>query len=318
MVTFGTQSIGYAQEDTPTITASVEAPLTESDLNGSIVTLTLSGGSFERWTSSIRSALTISGVDGVTVSRSWHVDRVNDTKVTVELTFSGNIDADTPLVFTVGAGAIADYDGDALTAQLPVTAVAETLVATTESISLEATRRENELVLTESPLTEENLFLSVIRLTLNGRQFAHQWTIERALTLSSPDGRIVMSADDGEVEINGEVIEIDEIDDLENLNVKGFFRIDSVNRVSDSEVLFSYNFFGDLSADATLTLTVGADAILGYNEDFTFEFPITAVEESLTATTEFPLTEENIDGSTVRLSCLWWALGFLWEIRQLY
>ena len=309
----GVQGISYAQEGAPTITASVEAPLTESDLNGSIVTLTLSGGSFERWRSSIRSALTISGVDGVTVSGSWDVDRINDTKVTVELTFSGNIDVDTHLVFTVGAGAIADYDGDALTAQLPVTAVAETLVATTESISLEATRRENELVLTESPLTEENLFLSVIRLTLNGRQFTRWWKIEDALTISSPDGRIIgVSEDDDEVEINGEVIERD---DWKNINDIGIFIIDSVAPVSGSEVLVSYIFFGDLSADATLTLTVGADAILGYNEDFTFEFPITAVEESLTATTEFPLTEENIDGSTVRLSSerqFWFSGRQLW------
>ncbi len=612
MVTFGTQSIVYAQEGTPTITASVEAPLTESNLQGSIVTITLSGGSFERWTSSIRSALTISGVDGVTVSRSSDVVRADDTKVTVKLTFSGNIDADTPLVFTVGAGAIADYDGAALTAQLPVSAVAETLVATTEkslteatlngsvvtltlsgrsfnseyyvynaltvsgiegasfykfdverisntkvtvpltfsgnidadatltltlgadaivgyndaftvqvpvtavaeslvatteaplteetlsgsvvtltlsgrsydssrydieraitisgmegvtisrtnrlsntkvslvlsysgnidteatltiqigpnaiigynqaltaqlpvtaveeslvatteenpnlnvvkltlsgrqlaqrwaikdtltissnegdvveilqavlvsdtemtvnlgfngefnndvilsitlgqdailgyigpalttevsvtpipvsltasteSISLEATLREEEVTLTESPLTET--FLFAIRLTLRGRQFTNQRTIEDALTFSSPDGRIVVvsEGDTPEVEIDGEMIEVDEIDDLENLNDIGFVRIDEVDRVIDSKVLIYMEYFGDLSADAILTLTLGSDAILGYNEDFTFEFPVTAVEESLTATTEFTLTEGNIDGSILRLS----------------
>jgi hypothetical protein len=148
-------------------------------------------------------------------------------------------------------------------------------------------------------LTEN--FLFSIRLTLSGRQFVDQSTIEDALTFSSPDGRLVgVSEDDTEVEINGEVIEID---GLENLNDDiGFVYIDDLDRVSESEVLISMIYVGDLSADATLTLTVGADAILAYNQDFTFEFPFTAVEESLTATTEFLLTEENLDGSIVRLS----------------
>lgn len=508
MVTFGTQSISYAQEGNPTITASVEAPLTETTLSGSVVTLTLSGATFESSTFRVRDGVTVSGIDGVTIG-TFDIDRISDTQVTVELTFNGNIDTDTPLVFTVGAGGIADYDGDALTAQLPVTAVAESLVATTETplteatlsgsvvtltlsgrsfisssynieraltivgiegvtvssswdvdrvndmqvtveltfagnidadatltltvgsdaivgyneaftvqlpvtaveellvatakenpnlnvvkltlsgrqfaqrwsikdtltisssdggaveilqavllsdtemtvnlgfngsfnndvvttftlgadaisrytgpalttevlvtpiavslttstetVLLEESIREGEVVLIESPLTEE--FLFAIRLMLSGRQFADQWTIENVLTFSSPDGRIVgVSEGDTEVEINGEVINIDEISDLENLNDIGFVLIDDVERVSASEVLIYMTFFGDLSTDAILTLTVGTDAILGYNEDFTLEVPVTAIEETLTATTEFPLTEENIDGSTVRLS----------------
>ena len=77
MVTFGIQSISYAQDADPTITASVTAPLTESTLSGSIVTLTLSGGQFNR-ESYIGSALTVSGIEGVTF-RSWDVERVSDT-----------------------------------------------------------------------------------------------------------------------------------------------------------------------------------------------------------------------------------------------
>ena len=132
-----------------------------------------------------------------------------------------------------------------------------------------------------------------------------EWIIEDALTVSSPDGRIVgVGEDDTEVEINGEVIKLDaiEIDAVARFDDIGFVDIDDVDRVSDSEVLISVVFWGDLSADATLTLSVGSDAILEYNEDFTLEFPVTAVEELLTATPEFPLTEENLDGSSVRLS----------------
>ena len=252
MVIFGTQSIGYAQEGTPTITASVEAPLTESNLQGSIVTLTLSGGSFASWTSYISSAITISGVEGVTFN-SWDVDRVNDTKVTLELIFSGNIEADTELVFTVGARAIADYDDDALTAQLLVAAVAETLVATTES-----------------PLTEATLNGSVVTLTLSGRIFNDEYYVYNALTVSGVEGA-------------------------------SFYKFD-VDRISDTKVTVPLTFTGNIDADATLTLTLGADAILDYNQAFTVQVPVTAVAETLVATTEAPLTEATLSGSVVTLT----------------
>ena len=171
MVTFGTQSISYAQEVTPTITATVEAPLTEVTLSDSVVTLTLTGAAFERSTFKVRDGVTVSGIDGVTIGTS-DIDRVSDTKVTVELTFAGNIDTDTPLIFTVGAEAIADYNGAALTVQVPVTAVEETLVATTAA-----------------PLTEATLSGNVVTLTLSGRSFdSSRYDIERALTITGIDG----------------------------------------------------------------------------------------------------------------------------------
>ncbi len=249
MVTFGTQSIGYAQEDTPTITASVEVPLTETNLNEGIVTLTLSGGLFSSEYYVWR-ALTISGVDGVTVSRSWDVDRVNDTIVAVKLTFSGNIDADTPLVFTVGAGAIENYDGAALITQLPVSAVAETLVATTEA-----------------PLTEATLNGSVVTLTLSGRFFNSRYYVYNALTVSGIEGA-------------------------------SFYNF-GVDRISDTKVTVPLTFSGNIDADATLTITVGSDAIVGYNDALTVQVPVTAVEESLVATTEAPLTEATLHGAVV-------------------
>ena len=109
----------------PTITASTAAPLTEATLHESVVTLTLSGGAYESSRSTIRGAVTVSGIAGVTVRR-LDVDRVSDTVVTVELTFDGtNFDTDTTLTFIIGADAIAEYDGSSLTAQIAVAASTE-------------------------------------------------------------------------------------------------------------------------------------------------------------------------------------------------
>ena len=101
--------------------ASTASPLTEATLDESVVTLTLSGRTFERSSFKIRDAVTVSGIAGVTVG-TFDIDRVSDTQITVELTFDGNINADSTLTFTVGADAIANYNGSALTAQVTVTA----------------------------------------------------------------------------------------------------------------------------------------------------------------------------------------------------
>ena len=245
LIGFGSQG-SYGQ----TITASVPQPLTEANLHGSIVTLTLSGGTY-RSRFRIRDAVMVSGIDGVTFE-SRDVDRVSDTEVTVELTFSGNIDTDTPLVFTVGAGAIADYNGAALTAQVPVTAVAETLVVTTAA-----------------PLTEATLGGNLMTLTLSGRSY-DSWRsdIERALTISGIDG----------------------------------VTVNSIRRVSDTIVTITLTFSGNIDADSTLAITLGAGAITNYNQAFTVQLPVTAVEESLVASTAAPLTEATLSGSVVTLT----------------
>ena len=303
-ITVGENAIvGYNQALTAQLpVTAVEEMLdaaTEENPHLNVVKLTLSGRQFAIGGWTLKDTLTISNNDENTVEILDAV-LVSDNEMTVNLGFNGDFNNDVVLTITLGADAISRYTGPALTAEVTVTPIAVSLTASTESISLEVSLREGEIVLMESPLSEA-YFLFSIRLRLSGRQFADRWS--DALTFSSPDGRIVgVSEDDTEVEIKGEIIEIDEIDNLENLNDIGFVRIDDEEHVSDSEVLIGLVFSGDLSADATLTLDVGADAILEYNEDFTFEFPVTAVEESLTATPEFPLTEENIDGNTVRLS----------------
>ena len=236
LITFGTQR-SYAQ----TITASTPQPLTEAALHASVITLTLSGGTYEGW---IRgSTVSVSGIEGVTFD-SWDVERVSDTELTVELTFSGDFDSNATLTFTVGAGAIAGgYNGPALTAQVPVTAMQESLVASTEA-----------------PLTEATLQGSTVTLTLSGRRFADEWDVSRAMSVSGIVGVTVRTFD--------------------------------VERVSDTKVTVELAFNGDFDTNATLTFTLGANAIIGYNGPaLATRVRVTAMRESLTASTEFPLTE---------------------------
>ena len=270
LLIYGVQGMSYAQEANPTITASTPQPLTEATLHGSVVTLTISGGSYEYSTFRIRNALTFSGIEGVTVGRSWDVARVSDTEVTVELTFAGDFDTDATLTIEVGAGAIPGYNGPALTAQLPVTAVEESLTASTEF-----------------PLTEVTLLGSVVTLTISGGSYERStFRIRNALTFSGIEGVTVGRSWD-------------------------------VARVSDTEVTVVLTFNGDFDTDATLTIEVGAGALVGYNgPPLTAQLPVTAVEESLVASTEFPLTEANLDGNVITLSLSGRRFADRWSLED--
>ena len=110
------------ESGTPTLIASTVAPLTEATLDGSVVTLTLSDGTYVRSISDIRDAVIVFGILGVTVDR---ISRVSDTQIAVELEFNGtDFDTDATLIFTVGANAIADYN-KALASRISVTATTE-------------------------------------------------------------------------------------------------------------------------------------------------------------------------------------------------
>ncbi len=239
----------------PTVTVSTPVPLTEANLDGSVVTLALSGGTYERFIFAIRDAVKVSGVRGVSATTFFGVKRVSDTEMTVELVFDGNIDSDTTLTFTISAGAIAEYNGPALTAQLPITAVAESVVASTAL-----------------PLTEANLDGSVVTLALSGRTYE----------------RFIFAIRDA-VKVSG----------IKGVSATTF----GVKRVSDTEVSVELAFTGNIDSDATLTFTIGAGAIAEYNGPaLTAQLPITAVAESVVASTALPLTEANLDGSVVTLT----------------
>ena len=125
LIVFGIQE-SYSQ----TLTASTPRPLTEATLHESVVTLTLNGGTYERSKIKVGEAVTVSGVPGVRVGTfgpAWFgVDRISDTRITVELGFDGNIDTDATLTFAVGAAAIVNYNGPALTTQISVSDSTET------------------------------------------------------------------------------------------------------------------------------------------------------------------------------------------------
>ena len=144
--------------ETLELSVSANYPLIAATLDGASVTLTLSSGAFNRLRSGIRDAVTISGITGITFHRT-NIDRVSARGVTIELTFKGNIETDTILTFTLGAGAIADYNGPALTAEIPVSATTE----------VELT---GELVAsTAFPLTKATLDESVVILTLKNNSY---------------------------------------------------------------------------------------------------------------------------------------------------
>ncbi len=215
------------------LTASTTVPLTEATLHGGVVTLTLSGGTYESSSWRIRGAITVSGISGLTFDR-FSVDRVSDTQATVELEYEGNMTSNGTLLISVGAGAIKDYDGAALSAQLPVTAVSESISASTAA-----------------PLTEATLDESVVTLTLSGRKF-ERWnsTIRPAVSVSGISGVTVRSFD--------------------------------IDRESDTEVTVELTFNGNMNTDGTLTFTVGADAIAGYNGPaLTAQVRVTADRENV-------------------------------------
>ncbi len=239
---------------TESVTASTAAPLTEATLDESVVTLTLSGRKFERNDSTVRTAVSVSGIAGVTV-QNYNIDRESDTEVTVELTFNGNINTNSTLTFTVGADAIAGYDGAALTAQVPVSAGTESLDASTPR-----------------PLTEATLNESVVTLTLNGGKFErNDSTVRTAVSVSGIAGVTV-----------------------QNYNI---------DRESDTEVTVELTFNGNINTNSTLTFTVGAEAIAGYNGPaLTAQVPVSAGTESLDASTPQPLTEATLNESVVTLT----------------
>ena len=236
------------------VSASTAGPLTETTLHESIVTLKLSERTYERSIFDIRDAVTVSGIDGVTIP--WHQpDRKSDTEITIELEFDSNIDTDATLTFTVGAEAIANYNGPKATAQIPVTAVTESVVATT----------------TES-LAETTLDESVVTLTLSGRKYASSiFDIRDAVSVSGIDGVTIPWH--------------------------------QPDRKSDTQITIELEFDGNIDTDGTLTFTVGADAIAGYNGTaLTAQIPVTGGQESIGASTEAPLTETTLHESVVTLT----------------
>ena len=124
---------------------STESPLTEAALNGGTITLKLIGRQFTWWRRDIEEAVTLSGIEGLSIGR-FSVDRETGDVVLIPLVLNSNIDTDATLTIEVGAGAIAGYN-EAFTAQIPVTSVEESLDISSKFNLNEATLNGTEVIL---------------------------------------------------------------------------------------------------------------------------------------------------------------------------
>ena len=226
------------------LVASTDNPLTATSLDGAIVTLRLTDGVYEKRTSYIEDALTISGIQGVVFGThysgwGWYendVNRVSDTEITIELRFAGSINADSTLIFTVGPGAIQKYKGASLTTELPVSASSE----------IEVT---GELVAsTVFPLSANTLHGSFVKLTLKTKSFQGTDDAPHVKTSGVPGVSIAHLGWGSHIHI---------------LNKK------------EAHVLLSFN--GNLDTDATLILSVPSRLIENYTgPPISAELPVTA------------------------------------------
>ena len=272
---------------TESITASTASPLTEATLDESVVTLTLSGRKYERLNPTIRDAVSVSGISGVTV-RPSDIDRENDTEITVELTFDGDLTVDGTLTFTVGAGAITGYNGPALTVQVSVSAGTETPVVTDGQTPVtpqqpgdkDPPKQPNNntggtptlSVTATPPLTEATLHGGIITLNLSSGTFRSSiFWVRNAVSVSGITG-VTLDPFGGE-------------------------------RISDTQATIELEYDGNMTANGTLTISVGADAIEDYDgAALTSQMSVSAVTESVTASTAAPLTEATLDESVVTLT----------------
>ena len=241
------------EEGGPTIAVSTPQPLTAVTLNGGVVTLTLSNGEFDRRTW-ITDAVTISGITGITFHWTDIVE-VSDTVVRIELTFEGSINEDSKLIFTLGPGAIENYNGPALTAEIPVSA----------STEVELT---GELVAsTAFPLTKETLNRSTVILMLQDKSYELGGSF---------------SAAGGGVSVLG----------IPGVSVRGFGL--DIFRLSDTEISVRLNFGGDFDDDKTLTFLVSADVIANYSgPPLAAALPVTASAETPT-TPQIPISAATL------------------------
>ncbi len=157
------------------LTVSSSEPLLEATLNGSPVTLTLlpSGAAYDTSIENIRNALTLTGIEGMTVS---DVIRVSDTELKVSFEFTGNLENTTLLTISLGAEAVTGYEGRTLTGEIPVYPDIELTVSSSD------------------PLTAATLHGSVV--TLSKGRFSSNYYVKRGTWLSGVTGVTIDSQTD--------------------------------------------------------------------------------------------------------------------------
>ena len=217
------------------LVASTDNPLTATTLDGAVVTLRLTSGVYHR---RYYDELKVSGIQGVTFGVEegddywgWYWDEngvnwVSDTEITFELAFSGTLDADATLTFTLEPEAIAAYSGPARTAELSVSASTEREVT-------------GELVASPVfPLSAKTLHGSVVKLTLKTKSFKGNFANDYAhlvTTYGIPD-----------------------------VNVGHWGWGSNINIFNKKEAYVLLSFNGNLTTDTTLILSVPSRLIENY------------------------------------------------------
>ena len=214
------------------VSASVESPLTEAMLDGSTVTLTLTGTTYEQEISTIREGLTVSGISGVTLDTTT-AQRNSDTEITVELDYDDtDYDTDSVLTFSIATGAIANYIGEDITTEIPVTAIIEGVTASAVS-----------------PLTEASLDVSTVTLTLTGVSYQQDiTTIGEGLTVSG---------------ISGVTLDTDTVERISDTEITVELNFDGTDFDTDTELTLNIDetaLTGDI-ASAVLTAGIPVTAV---------------------------------------------------------
>ena len=153
--------------------------VTETSLAGATVLLELkpTGAAYVTDISTIRDAVEVDGIEGVTIDTDKDVERISDNEIKVTLDFDhSDFDTNANLTFSVAADAITRYIGGELTAELYVLAHEEELHASTQ--------------LSTKTLTEETLDKSEVLLQLNDAVTYEEdlITIQNAVNISGIAG----------------------------------------------------------------------------------------------------------------------------------
>ena len=284
-----TGKIKVYPEGVAPITASPASPLTGATLNKARVELTLSALVYTYRATEIRSALTISGIPGISIGGwstiEYPAGHSDPKKVSIILSYDGDVIAtDTILTLTVGPGAIESYDGPPLTVQIPVKGVTEA-----ELVELSQAMVASTLY----PLTEATLNGSVVTLKLTSESYSFQssnYAIGQRVKVSGIKGVTIA---------RGWVIRFAD---------GSRYRSNLVRKVNATEIAVELRFSGRIDKDATLIFTVEPDALVPYNgPPLTTEMSVSATTEveptgDLVASTPFPLTKTTLHGSTVVLT----------------
>ena len=354
---------------TPTISVSSNPPLTEETLHEGVITLSLSGSTFEPLTASIKDAIILSGTDIIVGIRTFDVERVSDTEVKVELEYDGNMTTNGNLTISLGAEAIKDYDGAALTSQISVSAVTESVAASTDALLTEATLVGSVVTLTLSGRKYELSNIDIrdavsvsgtsgitvrsfdiaresdTEVTVELRDITNDGTltfIDGTLTFTvsadaiagytgpaltaqvtvyaQPDGTIRLTTSTAapltEETLHESVITLDLIGgifDQSAFSIRDAITLSGITdvyvdtfrvvRVSDTQATVELEFYGNITTDSTLTVSLGAEAIEDYDgAALTSQISVSAVTESIAASTDAPLTEATLAGSVVTLT----------------